>query len=195
MGAFLLHENQLRFALINMENYQLKPIESGGYLKVVDGEVLGAATAGEVRCYLLRKKFPSVEAGFLEVALALAGVTGVLSTISEIPAVQVVSVAAFFFSVLGAYNLTWLYIQPRIPITWTHFFNSPVKKRYPWFPLTLWLPFYFLKQGIRLSISSKDAEDRLLETSYLMLFIAVIAAELALLIFVLLELRKTISGG
>jgi hypothetical protein len=178
-----------------MENYQLKQLQTGEYIKIADGETLGEATSGEVRCYYLQKKFPGVEAGFLEVALALAGVTGILSTMSEIPAVQVVSVSAFFFSVLGAYNLTWLYIQPRLPITWTHFLSSPLKKRYPWFPLTIWIPFYFLKQGIRLSISSKDAEDQLLEASYLMLFIAVIAAELALMIFVLLELIATISAG
>lgn len=178
-----------------MENYQLKQLQDGHHVKIVDGEDLGEATPGEVRCYYLQKKFPTVEAGFLEVALALAGVTGILSTMSDIPAVQVVSVAAFFFSVGTAYNLTWLYIQPRIPITWTDYLTSPLKQRYPGFPLTLWLPIYFVKQGIRLSISSKDAEDQLLEASYLMLFVAVISAELALIIYVLLELYATFSGG
>jgi hypothetical protein len=139
-----------------MENYQLKPLQTGHYLKVVDGEVLGEATPGEVRCYDLRKKFPAVEAGFLEVSLALAGVTGVLSTFSNTPVVRAFSVAAFFLSMLGAYNLTWLYIQPRLPITWTHYLASPLKQRYPWFPLTIWLPFYFFKRAVQLSISSKD---------------------------------------
>ncbi len=171
---------------MNMENFQLKQLEPGQYLKVIDGEDAGEATLGEVRCYYLQKKFPSVEAGFLEVALALAGVTGVLSTISESPVVQFFSVAAFFLSLLGAYNLTWLYIQPRLPIMWTGFLTSPLKQRYAWFPLTIWLMFYYIKQVIHLSISSKDAEDQLLEASYLTLFIGVIMAGLALAIFVLL---------
>lgn len=178
-----------------MENYQLKQLPTGQYVKVVDGESLGEATPGEIRCYLLQKKFPNVEAGFLEVALALAGVTGIISTISESPVIQVFSVAAFFFSMIGAYNLTWLYIQPRLPITWTHFLTSPLKQRYPWFPLTIWLLFYFIKQAVQLSIYSKDSEDQLLETSYLVLLIAVILAGLALTTFVLLELYTTFSSG
>lgn len=178
-----------------MENYQLKQLQTGQYMKVVDGEVLGEATAGEVRCYLLQKKFPDVEVGFLEVALALAGVTGILSTFSEIPVVQVFSVVAFLLSVLGAYNLTWLYIQPRIPITWTHYLTSSIKQRYKWLPLTIWLSFYFIKQMVQLSISSKDAEDQLLEESYLTLFVAVLLAGLALTIFVLLEVYTTLSSG
>ena len=177
-----------------MENYQLKQLPSGGYLKIVDGKSLGEATPGEIRCYFLQRKFPSVEAGFLEVALALAGVTGIISTISESPVIQVLAVAAFFFSVIRAYNLTWLYIQPRLPITWSHFLTSPLKQRYPWFPLTIWLLFYFMKQAIQLSISSKDVEDRLLETSYLVLLVAVILAGLALTVFVLLELYATFSS-
>jgi hypothetical protein len=178
-----------------MENYQLKQLQTGQYMKVLDGEAVDEATPGEVRCYFLKKKFPAVEAGFLEVALALAGVTGIISTISESPIIQVFSVAAFFLSVIGAYNLTWLYIQPRLPITWTHFLSSPLKKRYAWFPLTIWLPFYFIKQMVQLSISSKDAEDQLLEASYLILFVAVILAELALITFVLLEFYATFSKG
>jgi hypothetical protein len=102
-------------------------------------------------------------------------------------------VAAFFFSLLGSYNLTWLYIQPRLPITWTHYLASPLKQRYPWFPLAVWLFLYFVQQAIHLSISSKNAEDQLLEISYLTLFIAVILAGLALTIFVLLEIIATIS--
>jgi hypothetical protein len=176
-----------------METYQLKQLPSGQYMKVVDGESLGEATLGEIRCYFLQKKFPAVEAGFLEVALALAGVTGIISTISESPVIQVFAVAAFFFSVIGAYNLTWLYIQPRLPITWTHFLTSPLKQRYPWFPLTIWLLFYFVKQAVQLSISSKDVEDQLLETSYLVLLVAVILAGLALTTYVLLELYTTFS--
>jgi hypothetical protein len=176
-----------------MENYQIKELQAGKYVKVVDGEVLGEATAGEVRCYFLQKKFPSVEAGFLEVALALAGVTGVIATISTSPVIKFFSVAAFFFSVIAAYNLTWLYIQPRLPITWTHYLSSPLKKRYPWLPLTLWLPFYFIKSAVQLTITSKDAEDQLLEASYLMLFVAVILAGLALWIFVLVELFAAFS--
>jgi hypothetical protein len=178
-----------------MENYQLKQLQTGEYIKVVDGETVGEATPGEVRCYFLQKKFPSVEAGFLEVALALAGVTGIISTISESRVIQVFSVAAFFFSVIGAYNLTWLYIQPRLPFTWTHYLSSPFRQRYPWFPLALWLLIYFIKQAVRLSLSSKDAEDRLLETSYLVLLTAVVLAGLALTIFVLLELFATFSSG
>ena len=69
-----------------------------------------------------------------------------------------------------------------------------LKQRYPWFPLTIWLFFYFLKKAFQLSISSKDAEDQLLETSYLVLLIAVILAGLALTIFVLLELYATFSS-
>jgi len=179
----------------NMENYQLRQLQTGGYLKVMDGESLGEATPGEIRCYFLQKKFPSVEAGFLEVALALGGVTGVISTLSESRIIQVFSVAAFFFSVIGAYNLTWLYIQPRLPITWAHFLISPFKQRYPWFPLPLWLVFYFIKQAVQLSIHSKDAEDQLLEASYLVLLVAVILAGLALTVFVLLELYTTFSSG
>lgn len=178
-----------------MENYQLKQLQTGQYVKVVDGEFLGEATPGEIRCYFLQKKFPAVEAGFLEVALALAGVTGIISTISESPVIQFFSVAAFFFSVVGAYNLTWLYIQPRLPITWTHYLTSPLKQRYPWFPLTIWLLSYFIKQAVQLSIYSKEAEDQLLETSYLVLLIAVILAGLALTTFVLLELYATFSSG
>jgi hypothetical protein len=136
-----------------MDNYQLKLLQSGEYIKVVDGESLGEATPGEIRCYLLQKKFSNVEAGFLEVALALAGVTGIISTISESPVIQVFSVAAFFFSIIGAYNLTWLYIQPRLPKTWTHYLTSPLKQRYAWLPLTIWLSFYFIKQPVYLSIS------------------------------------------
>lgn len=176
-----------------MEKYLLKQLPSGQYTKVVDGESVGEATPGEIRCYFLQKKFPSVEAGFLEVALALAGVTGIISTISESPVIQFLSVAAFFFSVIGAYNLTWLYIQPRLPITWTHFLTSSFKQRYPGFPLTIWLLLYFVKQAIQLSISSNDAEDRLLEASYLMLLVAVIVAGLALTIFVLLKLYASFS--
>lgn len=173
--------------------YQLKELTTGRYLKIVDGEDRGEATPGEVRCYFLQKRFPAVEVGFLEVALALAGVTGILSTISTNPAIQIVSVIAFFFSVVGAYNLTWLYIQPRLPITWTHYLTSPLKQRYPRFPLTVWLLFYFGKQVVLLSISSKDAEDRLLEASYLVLMVAVVAAGLALTGFVLLELAAAFS--
>jgi hypothetical protein len=43
--------------------------------------------------------------------------------------------------------------------------------------------------------SAKDAEDQLLEVSYLVLFVAVILAELALAVFVLLELNRTFSTG
>ena len=160
---------------------------------MVNGEEFGEATPGEVRYYYLQKKFPTVEAGFLEVALALAGVTGFLSTVSISPVIKVISITAFFFSLLGSYNLTWLYIQPRLPITWTHYFTSPIKRRYPRFPLPFWLFFYFIQQAVRLSFSSKDAEDQLLEISYLTLFIAVILAGLALTIFVLLEILATIS--
>lgn len=178
-----------------MENYQLKQLQTGQYVKVVDGEALGEATPGEVRCYFLQKKFPSIEAGVLEVALALAGVTGIVSTISTSKVVQILSVAAFFLSLLGAYNMTWLYIQPRIPITWTHYLTSPLKQRYTWFPLTIWLPSYYIKQVVQLSISSKDLEDQLLEASYLTLFVAVLLAGLALTIYVLLELYATFSPG
>ena len=177
-----------------MDNYQLQLLQIGRYVKVVGGEVLGEATPGEVRCYFLQKKFPAVEVGFLEVALALAGVTGIISTISTSPVVQFLSVAAFFFSVIGAYNLTWLYIQPRIPITWTHYLTSPLKQRYPWFPLAIWLLSYFIRQAVQLSISSRDREDQLLEASYLMLVTAVITAGLALTTFVLLELYGTFSS-
>ena len=177
-----------------MENYQLQQLQSGQYIKVVDGESLGEATPGEVRCYFLQKKFPSVEVGFLEVALALAGVTGIISTISAYPVVQFFSVAAFFFSVVGAYNLTWLYIEPRLPIAWTHYLTSPLKRRYPWFPFPIWLFFYFIRQAVHLSLSSnKDAEGQLLEACYLMLLLAVITAGLALTAFVLLELYATFS--
>ncbi len=178
-----------------MDTYQLKELPTGRYMKIVDGDVAGEATPGEIRCYLLQKKFPSVEAGFLEVALALAGVTGFLSTVSTSPAIKVLSIAAFLFSLLGSYNLTWLYIQPRLPITWTHYLTSPLKQRYPWVPLSLWLLYYFAREAVRLSISSKDAEDQLLEISYLTLFIAVILAGLALTIFVLLEIFATFSLG
>lgn len=176
-----------------MENFQLKQLQTGQYVKMVDGEVAGEATPGEVRCYFLQKKFPTVEAGFLEVALALAGVTGFLSTVSTNSVIKVISIASFFLSVLGSYNLTWLYIQPRLPITWTHFLTSPLKRRYPGFPLTIWLAFYFIQQAVRLSVSSKDAEDQLLEISYITLFVAVILAGLALMIFVLLEIFATFS--
>lgn len=178
-----------------MADYQLKQLQTGQYMKVVDGEILNEATPGEVRCYFLQKKFPAVEAGFLEVALALAGVTGIISTISKSSVIQFFSVAAFFFSLLGAYNLTWLYIQPRLPITWTHYLTSPLKQRYPWIPLTIWLSFYFMKQAVHLSITSKDGEDQLLEISYLTLFIAVIFAGIALTIFVLLEVYAAFSSG
>ena len=129
-----------------MDNYQLQLLQTGRYVKVVGGEVLGEATSGELRCYFLQKKFPAVEVGFLEVALALAGVTGIISTISTSPVVQFLSVAAFFFSVIGAYNLTWLYIQPRIPIAWTHYLTSPFVQRHVWFPFTIWLFFYSLEK-------------------------------------------------
>ncbi len=178
-----------------MDNYQLKRLETGQYLKVVDGEAAGEATPGEVHCYYLQKKFPSVEAGFLEVALTLAGVTGFLSTVSTSPVIKVISIAAFFFSLLASYNLTWLYIQPRLPIAWTHYLTSAVKQRYPWFPLPIWLFFYFFQRAVHLSISSKDAEDQLLEISYLTLFLGVILAGLALTIFVLLEIFATIKMG
>ncbi|HET8671972.1 MAG TPA: hypothetical protein VFM05_15555 [Candidatus Saccharimonadales bacterium] len=180
-----------------MENYQLKQLQTGQYMKVVDGEIVNEATPGEVRCYFLQKKFPAVEAGFLEVALALAGVTGIISTISKASVIQFFSVAAFFFSLLGAYNLTWLYIQPRLPITWTHYLTSHLKQQYPWFPLTIWLSFYFMKQAVYLSISitSEDVEDQLLEISYLTLFIAVIFAGIALTIFVLLEVYAAFLSG
>ncbi len=184
---------QTNLCTAQMENFQLKQLESGQYLKIVDGEVVGEATPGEVRCYFLQKKFPTVEAGFLEVALALAGVTGFLSTVSTSPVIKVFSIAAFFFSMIGSYNLTWLYIQPRIPITWTHYLTSALMQRHPRFPLAIWLSLYFIRQAVHLSISSKDAEDRLLEVSYLTLFIAVILAGLALTIFVFLEIFATFS--
>ena len=177
-----------------MENYQLKQLETGQYMKVVDGEALGEATPGEIHCYSLQKKFPAVEAGFLEVALALAGVTGIISTISESSVVQFFSSAAFFCSVIGAYNLTWLYVQPRLPIAWTHYLTSPLKRRYAWFPFPIWLLFYFIKQAVRLSISSKDVEDQLLEACYLMLLIAVVMAGLALTSLVLLEISAAFSA-
>jgi hypothetical protein len=73
--------------------------------------------------------------------------------------------------------------------------TTPLKQRYPWFPFSIWLLFYFIKQALQLSIHSKDEEDRLLETSYLVLLIAVILAGMALAIFVLLNLYATFSTG
>ena len=71
--------------------------------------------------------------------------------------------------------------------------TAPLKQRYPRFPLTVYLLFYFGKQVVQLSISSRDAEDRLLEASYLVLMVAVVSAGLALTGFVLLELTAAFS--
>jgi hypothetical protein len=169
-----------------MDNFQIKQTDTGQHVKIVDGEARGEATPGEVFCYSLRKNFAGVEAGILEVALALAGVTGFLCTLSQVPAVKIVAAIAFLVSVIAAYNLTWLYVLPRIPITWTHYVTSAVKRRYPRFPFPVWLPFYLIRETVRLSFSLlEDSAEQALELCYLMLFAATAGAGLALTGYVL----------
>lgn len=130
-------------------------------MKIVDGEARGKATPGEVFCNSLRKNFSGVEAGILEVSLALAGVTGFLCTLSQAPVVKILAAAAFLVSVIAAFNLTWLYALPRIPITWTQYVTSAAKRRYPRLPFPVWLPFCLSeRQSAFPSLSSRTVRNR-----------------------------------
>ncbi len=176
-----------------MDNFQLRQTKAGKYVKMVDGEARGEATPGEVFCDSLRRNFSGVEAGILEVALALAGVTGFLCTLSQAPAIKILAAIAFLVSVIAAYNLTWLYVLPRIPITWTHYVTSKVKRRHPRFPFPLWLPFYVIRETARLSLSLlEDSAEQALELCYLMLFAATAGAGLALTGYVLVAMYTAI---
>ncbi len=169
-----------------MENFQIRQSEAGKYVKMVDGKAQGEATPGEVFCYSLRKQFSGVEAGILEVALALAGVTGFLCTLSQVPSIKIIAAVAFLISMIAAYNLTWLYVLPRIPITWTDYVTSAIKQRHPRFPFPVWMPFYLIRESVRLSFSLlEDRAEQALELCYLMLFAAVTGAGLALTGYVL----------
>ncbi len=176
-----------------MESFQIRQTETGQYVKLVDGKAQAEATPGEVFCYSLRKQFSGVEAGILEVALALAGVTGFLCTLSEVPAIKILAAVAFLVSMIAAYNLTWLYVLPRIPITWTAYVTSAVKQRHPGFPFPAWLPFYLVRETVRLSFSLlEDRAEQALELCHLMLFAAVTGAGLTLTGYVLLSVYAVV---
>ena len=142
------------------------------YVKIIEGEVAGPASIGEIKCYELKREFPDLNDGIMEVTLALTALSGFLATLEDFPQLitGILSVA-FTLGFLATALFYWMYVLQRIPNTLTNYFHSGLKTRFSNFPILAWLPFYYLVLAFRTIVMpfSTSLQDQSIEFAYLTL--------------------------
>ena len=145
-----------------MMPYELKEIRPGHFAKIINGEVVGMASEGDVLVYRWLRRRPDVDSGMIEVAFAVAGLSVVMATL-DIPKVfQLVAALAYPPSVITASVLCFTYVSKRIPLTITYFCLPELGDKFRrW--LGVWLIFCYpvvlfraLRKGFHLPAEESD---------------------------------------
>lgn len=170
-----------------MDDIELRSIRPGHYVVVENGEVLRPATAQEIRWVKFKQRIPDVDAGVVEVSVAVAAVAAVLAT-SAIPfAGRLLAAIAFFLSLIAAYLLYNAYMLLRLPLAINRYYRLPFGKSdrllYVW---VIWVwPFY----ALILWLSKLDPlqVDYFSEIGYVLLFWALLLVGSISMFFVLVS--------
>ncbi len=165
----------------------LKEIRPGHFVKIKGNQA--ESVSKEESDYLkMLQQGSDVDAGVIQVALGLAAVLAIFTTISTITSIRVMANIGFLISTLSAVGLYASYCEKHVPRTMEGFYRSPLKKYAPL--VFFWFIFYFFVGGIRYLFNWKqswlDAREDIIELSYIALFIAMVIGGLAVEFFVLI---------
>jgi hypothetical protein len=180
----------LKDAQKNSADYTLTEFRPGRFAKIVDGEIVGIATEGEVAAYLRQKHREKVDVGLIEVSLALCALLAVLFAQPWPVGFRVLSGMAFLMSFFAALNFYTSYIVQRIPLTWNQFYKSKfagmlmaynIRSSF-WF----WLFWFYPTQLIRMMLSRKRMpfDEEVTELAYLTLWMAMVLGGSSVFLYV-----------
>ena len=159
---------------VNMGNVEMKEVHPGRFAIMQDGKVVRMATDGETRFQLLKDRLPVVDAGTMEISLALAAVSAIMATSASTFGIKVLGTLAFSFSLLAAYFIYGAYLMVRIPKTIIEFYNTSLPKKDValFFWVLIYWPFQLLKvlNPFTPDFWNEQGFADILESGYVMLF-------------------------
>ena len=175
-----------------MGDYELLHVRGRHYAKVVDGEIIGMASIGEVKTHRYRRVGPLVEPATIEITLAMAALFALLSSLSLPLLLRLVAAFACLVSVWATEMFCWIFVLARVPLAWTRFYESEHRRREKSLGFQLWLLSYYPKLFVEFFIERPLRRRRLgmpieesIELAYLTLFFSITAMGV-LLIFVVI---------
>ncbi len=177
-----------------MEEYKLIEFRPNRYAKVVDGEVVGIASYGEIQSYFYKRKYSDVGAEAVEMSLALTAIAGALLSLGSWSVVVFwVEMIAFGLGLLSTQYLYWVYILQRVPLLWTVFgkfcHSREWVRRIP-YAFNIWLlcyyPILFFKMAFYSLLYPKGVTRQLeVEFGYLSLLVVFYLLSIALMLIVI----------
>jgi len=179
-----------------MATYKLRKIRKNRYAKIIDNEIVGIATVGEVFCYFYSREHSEIDAGIIEVSLALTAIAALLATVSMAWYLRLPAAFAFLLGFFATQLLYWAYIYGRIPGTVTAFISSSEKKKNPKLGILIWLIIYYPKLLLR-SISESGKVLfylQITELGYLTLLGAMLITGGSIIIFIMGSIIPDLIG-
>ena len=129
--------------------YTLLQIRGKHFAKLVGGEVVGMASPGEIETYLYKVSNPAVDPAIIEVAIALAALSGFIA-VSTLPwTLKLPALLAFAMTSRASFILFWQYIVTKIPRTANRYLTSNYFKNSKRPHMFWWLVIYRFMPSVR----------------------------------------------
>ena len=173
-----------------MSDNEISKNESGDYVKKRDGRVIGPALPGEIITYHWKLNLPDVDAGILEVALAISAIMAVISAADTLTIIKVLSGVAFIFSIIGCYSIYTVYVMTRLPYCITEYVNRYGEDKTRNFTLGIyfWIIFAWPILGLIQALRSNEPSKGyalFAEFGYLMLYWGLLLAGILTTLYVI----------
>lgn len=157
--------------------YSFRKIRPNKYAVFENGEVIDVASGKGRAVYALTGNVPHIDIGTVEISLALAAVSALLSSSDLGPRVQAFAGLAFFHSLVAAYALVIAYGISRSPLVLEEIYDAAHDKVWAVAALCLlaW-PFHLLKLLFKLSLDPEHEVfanfEIMAEVAYFMIMVA-----------------------
>jgi hypothetical protein len=163
--------------------------EPGVFVKKRNGREIGSASSGEIITYHWKLYLPEVDAGILEVALALSAIMAVISAADTHLVIKVVTGVAFIFCLIGCYSIYTVYIMTRLPLCITEYVKQYGEEKAQNFSrrIYIWIIFVWPVLGLVQALRCKDPSRGyalFAEFGYLMLYWGLLLAGIMASIFI-----------
>jgi hypothetical protein len=106
-----------------MDEDRIVEVEPNKFVRMINSKVVGPATSGDFICYQIRQEIADVDAGIIEVSLALTAAAGFFTSVSPL-LLSLIGAVAFALGILASTALFLTYVFSRVPKLWTRFFSS-----------------------------------------------------------------------
>jgi hypothetical protein len=132
-----------------------------------------------------KRTHSEVESGIIQVTLAIFAISAIFVNQQINIIVRGLSSIVLLLSFMASFLLTWTYLIPRISFTRLHFRRSIFAKN-KYFPILLWLPYYYTKQLFRSVFTPFKIpfEEQTTELGYLTFLASVFILEVATLFII-----------